>query len=100
MKIFSKSSKAEVRVTNSGPVGAPSALPAPACRCSRARFARGVFWGANHLSNPKPESKIFGEREGGALHSSFDNPPNAGAHIADWVAETLRGHTAVAGRTN
>ena len=27
-------------------------------------------------------------------HSSFDNSANAGAWIADWVAETLGGRTA------
>lgn len=27
-------------------------------------------------------------------HGSFDNSANAGAYIADWVAETLGGRTA------
>jgi hypothetical protein len=40
--------------------------------------------------------KIFTAREGGVQHSSFDNSANAGAYIADWVAETLGGRTAVA----
>ena len=37
---------------------------------------------------------IVADREGGVQHSSFDNSANAGAYIADWVAETLRGRTA------
>lgn len=41
------------------------------------------------------ELKIFTDREGGVQHSSFDNPANAGATIADWVAETLGGRTAI-----
>ena len=45
------------------------------------------------VNSPKRELKIFTEREGGAQHSSFDNPANAGAYIADWVAETLGGRT-------
>jgi dienelactone hydrolase len=48
------------------------------------------------VNSPRRELKIFGEREGGAQHSSFDNPVNAGAYIADWVAETLGGRTAAA----
>ncbi|MBV8105534.1 MAG: prolyl oligopeptidase family serine peptidase [Hyphomicrobiales bacterium] len=52
------------------------------------------------VNSPKRELKIFGEREGGAQHSSFDNPTNAGAYIADWVAETLGGRTAVAKSSN
>lgn len=47
------------------------------------------------VNSPKRELKIFGEREGGVQHSSFDNPANAGAFIADWVAETLGGRTAL-----
>jgi dienelactone hydrolase len=50
------------------------------------------------VNSPKRELKIFGEREGGAQHSSFDNPANAGAYIADWVAETLGGRTSIANR--
>lgn len=41
------------------------------------------------VNSPKRELKIFTRREGGAQHSSFDNSANAGAYIADWVAETL-----------
>jgi dienelactone hydrolase len=48
------------------------------------------------VNSPKRELKIFTEREGGIQHSSFDNSANAGAYIADWVAETLGGRTAVA----
>jgi fermentation-respiration switch protein FrsA (DUF1100 family) len=46
-------------------------------------------------ASPKRELKIFTEREGGVQHSSFDNSANAGAYIADWVAETLGGRTAL-----
>ncbi|AJQ95696.1 alpha/beta hydrolase family protein [Gynuella sunshinyii] len=45
------------------------------------------------INSPKRELKIFTEREGGVQHSSFDNSINAGHYIADWVAETLGGHT-------
>jgi dienelactone hydrolase len=44
------------------------------------------------VNSPKRELKIA--REGGVQHSSFDNSANAGVYIADWVAETLGGHTA------
>jgi pimeloyl-ACP methyl ester carboxylesterase len=46
------------------------------------------------VNSPKRELKVFTDREGGVQHSSFDNSANAGACIADWVAETLGGHTA------
>ena len=46
------------------------------------------------VNSPKRELKIFTAREGGSQHSSFDNSANAGAYIADWVAETLGGRTA------
>ncbi len=46
------------------------------------------------VNSPKRELKIFTDREGGKQHSSFDNSANAGAYIADWVAETLGGRTA------
>jgi dienelactone hydrolase len=46
------------------------------------------------VNSPKRELKIFTGREGGVQHSSFDNSANAGAFIADWVAETLGGRTA------
>ncbi|WP_423212078.1 alpha/beta hydrolase family protein [Paracoccus yeei] len=46
-------------------------------------------------NSPKRELKIFTDREGGVQHSSFDNSANAGAFIADWVAETLGGRTAI-----
>lgn len=46
------------------------------------------------VNSPKRELKIFTDREGGVQHSSFDNSANAGTYIADWVAETLGGHTA------
>jgi pimeloyl-ACP methyl ester carboxylesterase len=41
------------------------------------------------VNSPKRALKIFTDREGGCQHSSFDNSANAGAFIADWVAETL-----------
>ncbi|WP_085316733.1 alpha/beta hydrolase family protein [Derxia lacustris] len=46
------------------------------------------------VNSPRRELKIFTEREGGVQHSSFDNSANAGAYIADWVAETLGGRIA------
>jgi dienelactone hydrolase len=48
------------------------------------------------VNSPKRELKIFTDREGGVQHSSFDNSANAGAYIADWVAETLGAKTAIA----
>jgi dienelactone hydrolase len=47
------------------------------------------------VNSPKRELKFFTEREGGVQHSSFDNSANAGAYIADWVAETLGGRVAL-----
>lgn len=47
------------------------------------------------VNSPGRELKIFTDREGGVQHSSFDNPANAGAYIADWVADTLGGRTAL-----
>ncbi|MFO1340477.1 MAG: prolyl oligopeptidase family serine peptidase [Burkholderiaceae bacterium] len=41
------------------------------------------------VNSPKRELKVFTDREGGVQHSSFDNSANAGAYIADWVAENL-----------
>jgi dienelactone hydrolase len=49
---------------------------------------------AQLVNSPKRELKIFTDREGGVQHSSFDNSANAGAYIADWVAETLGARTA------
>lgn len=49
------------------------------------------------INSPKRELKIFTAREGGNQHASFDNSANAGAYIADWVAETLGGRTAADG---
>jgi dienelactone hydrolase len=46
------------------------------------------------VNSPRRELKIFDERTGGVQHSSFDNSANAGAYIADWVAETLGGRVA------
>jgi dienelactone hydrolase len=46
------------------------------------------------VNSPRRELKIFTTREGGNQHSSFDNSANAGAYIADWVAEVLGGRTA------
>ncbi len=42
---------------------------------------------------PDKELLIFTAREGGVEHSSLDNPSNAGALIADWLAEKLDGIT-------
>ena len=49
---------------------------------------------AELVNSPRRELKVFDERTGGVQHSSFDNSANAGAYIADWVAETLGGRTA------
>jgi dienelactone hydrolase len=46
------------------------------------------------VNSPRRELKVFTDREGGAQHASFDNSANAGAYIADWVAEVLGGRTA------
>jgi dienelactone hydrolase len=46
------------------------------------------------VNSSRRELKIFTAREGGVQHSSFDNSANAGAYIADWVAEVLGGRTA------
>ncbi|HEX3849279.1 MAG TPA: prolyl oligopeptidase family serine peptidase [Steroidobacteraceae bacterium] len=48
------------------------------------------------VNSPKRELKIFTAREGGVQHSSFDNSANAGAYIADWVAENLGGRVTAA----
>ncbi len=50
---------------------------------------------AQLVNSPKRELKIFTEREGGVQHASFDNSSNAGAYIADWIAETLGARTAL-----
>ncbi|RZA12004.1 MAG: alpha/beta hydrolase, partial [Lysobacteraceae bacterium] len=44
------------------------------------------------VNSPDRELKIFTDREGGVHHVSLDNMANAGAYIADWVAERLGGH--------
>jgi dienelactone hydrolase len=49
------------------------------------------------INSPKRELKVFDARTGGVQHSSFDNSANAGAYIADWVAEQLGGHVAATG---
>jgi dienelactone hydrolase len=41
------------------------------------------------VNSPRRDLVVFTEREGGVEHSSLDNPFNAGATIADWLAETL-----------
>lgn len=51
------------------------------------------------VNSPKRELKIFDARTGGTQHASFDNSINAGAYIADWVAEQLGGQTALKGVT-
>lgn len=45
------------------------------------------------VNSPDRELKIFTDREGGVHHVSLDNMANAGAYIADWVAERLGGST-------
>jgi dienelactone hydrolase len=51
------------------------------------------------VNSPNRELKIFDARTGGVQHSSFDNSANAGAYIADWVAEVLGGRIAVGGKS-
>ncbi len=46
------------------------------------------------VNSPKRDLVIFTTREGGVEHSSLDNPYNAGALIADWLAEVLGGTVA------
>ncbi|WP_092438963.1 S9 family peptidase [Collimonas sp. OK607] len=46
------------------------------------------------VNSPKRELKIFTAREGGVHHVSLDNMANAGAFIADWIAENLGGRVA------
>lgn len=46
------------------------------------------------INSPKRQLKIFTEREGGVHHVSLDNMSNAGAFIADWIAENLGGRLA------
>jgi len=43
------------------------------------------------IHSPDRELKIFTDREGGVHHVSLDNMANAGAYIADWIAERLGG---------
>lgn len=43
------------------------------------------------VNSPKRELKIFTARDGGVHHVSLDNMANAGAFIADWIAENLGG---------
>lgn len=43
------------------------------------------------VNSPQRELKIFTDREGGVHHVSLDNMANAGAFIADWIAEHLGG---------
>jgi len=51
------------------------------------RYAHDLF---NDLVNsPKPELKIFTEREGGVEHCSIDNLPVVRDYICDWIAETV-----------
>ena len=45
------------------------------------------------INSPKKDLVIFTAKEGGVEHSSLDNPLNAGATIADWLAEQLNGIT-------
>ena len=43
------------------------------------------------VNSPGRELKVFTAREGGVHHVSLDNMANAGAFIADWLAESLDG---------
>jgi dipeptidyl aminopeptidase/acylaminoacyl peptidase len=46
------------------------------------------------VNSPKRELKIFTPREGGVEHVGADNMVFGRDYIADWLAETLGGHTA------
>ncbi len=48
------------------------------------------------VNSPDRELKIFTHESGGVEHVSLDNMSNAGAYIADWIAERLGGHTKAA----
>ena len=48
------------------------------------------------LAASKRQQQQRGKAEGGVQHSSFDNSANAGAYIANWVAENLGGRVALA----
>ena len=48
---------------------------------------------AQLINSQDKELFIFDEDMGGVEHSSVDNPLNAGAYIADWLAEHLGGKT-------
>ncbi|WP_075791025.1 alpha/beta hydrolase family protein [Massilia putida] len=50
------------------------------------------------VNSPKRELKIFTDREGGVHHVSLDNMANAGAFIADWIAENLGGRVGAESR--
>ncbi|MGK9063729.1 alpha/beta hydrolase family protein [Stutzerimonas chloritidismutans] len=45
------------------------------------------------VNSPDKKLIVFTARTGGVEHSSLDNPDNAGALIADWLAERLGGTT-------
>ena len=45
------------------------------------------------INSPKRELKVFDARTGGVEHVSVDNMSFGRGFIADWVAETLGGHT-------
>ncbi|MDZ5111370.1 alpha/beta hydrolase family protein [Pseudomonas putida] len=55
------------------------------------RYAHQTF--DQLINSPDKELIVFTQREGGVEHSSLDNPNNAGAMIADWLAERLGGTT-------
>ncbi len=46
------------------------------------------------VNSPRRELKVFTEREGGVEHVGADNMRFGRDYIADWLAETLGGHTA------
>jgi dienelactone hydrolase len=53
-------------------------------------YAQQSFDGLTN--SPRKELKIFTEREGGVEHVGADNMSYGRDYIADWFAETLRGH--------
>jgi fermentation-respiration switch protein FrsA (DUF1100 family) len=49
---------------------------------------------AGLTNSPRPELKIFTDREGGVEHVGADNMSYGRDYIADWFADTLGGHSA------
>lgn len=55
-------------------------------------YAHQTF--AQLVNSPRPELRIFTDREGGVEHVGADNMAFGCDYIADWFADTLGGHSA------